>query len=81
MFFSNKTPQKLVKGAPTVQMDCQNCNNTTNHQLWWIVPGPYMRYMGMQVAGRKHFVYVCPVCKNIAKEISKEQAAALRVGG
>lgn len=80
MFFSNKMPSKRVKHAPALTLDCSNCQNTTDHELWWIVPGPNLRYMGMVVAGKKLFVYVCPICKNIGREITKEQAVALRAG-
>jgi hypothetical protein len=80
MFFSNKMPAKQIRGAAPHRVECGNCKNTTDHELWWIVPGKNVRYMGMVVAGTKKYVYVCPICKNIAKEISKEQAAALKVG-
>jgi hypothetical protein len=78
--FSNKMPAKPVKRAPTLRMDCSNCQNTTEHQLWWMVPGMNFRYMGMVVAGKKVYVYICPVCQHIGKEVTKEQAAALKVG-
>jgi phage FluMu protein Com len=80
MFFSNKMPVKQVRGAALLRVECENCKNTTDHSLWWIVPGKNLRYMGMLVAGTKRYVYICPICKNIAKELSKEQAAALKVG-
>ena len=80
MNFSNKMPSKRVKSAPTLRIDCTNCKNTTDHQLWWVVPGKNLRYMGMVVAGTKVYIYVCPICQNIGKEVSKEQVAALKVG-
>lgn len=80
MYFSNKMPTKQVRGAAPLRMDCTKCKNTTDHQLWWVVPGRNVRYMGVVVAGTKFYVYVCPVCKNVGKEVTKEQAAALKVG-
>jgi hypothetical protein len=80
MILSNKIPMKRVRSVPPLTLDCSNCKNTSDHELWWVVPGPGLRYMGMQVAGRKVYVYVCPICKNVAKEVSKEQAMALKVG-
>jgi Zn finger protein HypA/HybF involved in hydrogenase expression len=80
MLFSNKMPAKQVRRAAPLRLDCQNCKNTTDHALWWIVPGKNLRYMGMVVAGTKRYVYVCPICKNIAQEVTKEQVAALKVG-
>jgi hypothetical protein len=80
MYFSNKIPSKPVKGAPTLRMDCSNCDNTSEHQLWWVVPGMNFRYMGKVIAGKKVFVYICPICQNVGRQISKEQVAALKAG-
>jgi hypothetical protein len=80
MFFSNKMPTKPIKSAPTLTLDCSNCKNTTEHELYWIVPGRYMKYMGKVVAGTKHYVYVCPICRYVGREITKEQALALKSG-
>jgi hypothetical protein len=80
VFFSNKMPAKKVRGAAPLRLDCGNCKNTADHELWWIVPGKYVKYMGQVVVGTKHYVYICPVCKNVGKEVSKEQAAALKAG-
>jgi hypothetical protein len=81
LFFSTATPKKLLKRAPKLPAVCTNCQNQANHDLYWIVVGRYLKYMGQVVAGKKIYCYVCPICQHISKEITREQAEALMHGG
>jgi hypothetical protein len=81
VYFSNATPTKLLRRAPKLQLVCEHCKNNTQHDLYWIVTGRYLKYMGQVVAGRKNYCYVCPICRHVGKEITREQANVLMSGG
>jgi hypothetical protein len=78
--FSTATPTKLLRRAPKLTLHCASCDNDVQEDLYWIVSGRYLKYMGQVVAGKKNYVYVCPICKHVGKEISRDQARILTMG-
>jgi hypothetical protein len=73
---SSKMPTKRVKNANS-RLYCDECGNETDHELYWTVPGRYMKWAGMVVVGKKEYVLICPTCGR-GHTLTKEQAASLR---
>jgi len=69
----------LVKGAQTESLKCTNCNNTSDHVLLII---PKALSFGFVFAKKpmigKRYVLACPICGNVAKVLTKEQAKAMK---
>lgn len=79
MFFvaCNGWPQE---NSATESLRCQHCGNTTDHQVFVEPNGPQLSFIFLKkpLAGFKKYFLVCPTCGHQAKEITKEQAAAMR---
>jgi hypothetical protein len=69
-----------MEGTMTVQLTCTNCHNTSDHFVY-VAPhglqGGCLFFAKPIVGMRKHYL-ACPVCNWLAKEITKEQAEAMR---
>ncbi len=77
MFLTNVGKAKPVKRAPLRPSTCTNCDNTSDHRLYWWEEGRFVRFAGIHVAGRKGYGYVCEVCGSISEVLTKEQARSL----
>jgi len=64
----------------TQQMKCPNCWNTTDHYVYVAPHGIQVRILFLRkplLGARKYFL-ACPNCNHLTKELSKEQALAMR---
>jgi hypothetical protein len=73
----NGWPQE---NSHTQQLKCPNCGNTTDH---YVYVAPYGFQVGTifsnkPLLGAKKYFLACPTCDNLTKELSKEQALAMR---
>jgi hypothetical protein len=69
-----------MEGANTVKLKCGNCGNTTDHFVYITHSGPQVGcalFWRHSVGGRKHYL-VCPTCNTAAKELTSEQANAMK---
>lgn len=78
MIISNATPKKRIRGLDTPELHCANCDNDSAHELYRIVDGRYLKFGEWVIVGKKSYVYICPICQNIGKEITWEQVKLLR---
>jgi hypothetical protein len=69
-----------LEDSRTIQETCAQCHNTGEH---FVYVAPVGFQMGVSfrrkplVGARKYFL-ACPVCGNLSKELSREQALALK---
>lgn len=78
MFFV--TPQgKVLKGTKTVSKKCEHCGNTTDHFVWKQPHGPQIGFIfNPNMLGMKKYYLVCPTCNAAERELTKEQAYAMK---
>jgi len=70
----------LLKGASTQELKCQNCGNTTDHDVY-VVPRGFQLgivFMKRSLVGMRSYFLVCPTCGFMGKQLTKEQAVAMR---
>lgn len=80
MFFM--TPQgEVVSGTRTVQLECANCGNVADHMVWKHPHGPQLGtvFSRTKTVGMKKYFLVCSICRAASKELTKDQALAMRV--
>lgn len=79
MFFRNYSGWRL-EGTNTVEIRCTNCGNTSSHFIY-VVPVGFqfgVIFASKPLVGNRKYFLTCPICGNLAKEISREQAEAMR---
>ena len=69
-----------VKGTKKVKIDCPNCDNEAEHQVYEDYYGPQIGiiFMKKPLISKKRYFLVCPICGNVNKQISKEQVKSLK---
>ncbi|OGK35379.1 hypothetical protein A3F58_00035 [Candidatus Roizmanbacteria bacterium RIFCSPHIGHO2_12_FULL_37_9b] len=75
------TPKgEILKGTKTISMKCTNCGNLTEHVVWKQPHGFQLGtiFSRRKTLGMKKYFLLCPTCQNASKEITKEQALAMR---
>lgn len=66
--------------STTQPLKCPNCGNTTDHFVYVAPHGFQVGFVFMKkplLGARKYFL-ACPTCTHLTKELSKEQAEAMR---
>ena len=79
MFFKQFNGWEL-DGAKTVSCKCTNCNNTVEHYVYVAPHGPQMGivFMKKSLVGMRKYFLARPICGNLTKELTKEQAYSLK---
>lgn len=69
-----------LENAKTTSFLCSNCNNTTEHFVFVAPYGPQagLIFLKKPILGARKYFLACPICGNLTKEITKEQALALK---
>ena len=80
MFIKNWQPMP-VKNTKKIKMTCNHCGNDSEHAIH---EAPYGVCIGVVFAKKpllslKKYYFVCPICNNGTKEISKEQVKAHKI--
>jgi len=67
--------------AQTVTDTCANCHNSGEHFVYVAPSGFQMgiAFVKKPLIGARKYFLACPVCGHLSKELSREQAFALRV--
>lgn len=79
MFIKSYNTWKL-EDTKTVELKCSHCSNTTSH---FVCVAPHgvqfgIVFMKKPIVGMKKYFLQCPICDNLSKEITREQAYALK---
>jgi hypothetical protein len=82
MFWVNFEGWEL-EGARTLQQKCSHCSNTTDHVVCVHPKGFQLGtvFRKKPLIGKRQYFLACPTCSFIAKELTKEQAMAMKGGG
>ena len=79
MFFKNYETT-IVKNTKTVNMHCNICDNDSDHIICAEhVVGMGLIFLKNPVLSVKRYWFVCPVCKQGNKKISKDQMKAYKI--
>ncbi len=67
-----------LEGFKGVELDCPKCHNKTEHAVCAFPVGvtvglPFFKKPWWSL---KKFVLVCPICQNLTKELTKQEAMA-----
>jgi len=82
VWFFTYDPWK-VEGTTTRRMKCAHCDNTSDHEVFAVVRGPALGCIlapAKPLLSAKRYFLRCPVCGNPSKDLTKEQANALKGG-
>lgn len=79
MFIKNYRGWRL-ENSGTISDTCANCHNTGQHFVYVAPVGFQMGvvFSRKPLLGAKKYFLACPVCGHLSKELSREQALALR---
>ena len=79
MFIKNWKAEP-IEGTKEVKMVCSKCGNESNHQIYEAYGfGVGIIFMRKPLLAMKKYYFVCPICFNPTKQISKEQVNAHRI--
>ena len=69
------------EGTQTVTDTCENCHNTGEHFVYVAPSGFQMgiAFVKKPLLGARKYFLACPMCGHLSKELSREQAQALKV--
>ena len=77
MLLTSKSKIYYVKGAPARSVSCTRCSNLSDQPLVCWNAGSFVRFAGIHVAGKRDYGYICPVCREVSYELTKDQALSL----
>ncbi len=69
-----------MENSTTQSMKCPNCGNTTEHVVYVHPHGPVVGliFMKKPLLSMKQYFLACPICSHLTKELTKQQAEAMR---
>lgn len=69
-----------VKDIEPIKMNCPNCNNKSDHQVYENYYGPQIGiiFMKKPLLSKKQYLLVCTICESVNKQISKEQVESFK---
>lgn len=78
MFIKN-WESTIIQDTIDVEMTCPQCNNRTIHKIHKIpIVGLGFVFSKRPFIAKNKYAFVCPICSNITKEITKDQLSSLR---
>ena len=77
---NDQSPLLEVRPRDTTRCQCPRCGNTSEHRVYIIPHGPQLGlvFLSKPLLGLRKYYLTCPVCGGLTREITKEQALALR---
>jgi hypothetical protein len=69
-----------MQGTRTVEEKCVNCSNTADHFVY-VAPSGFqlgLIFLRKPLAGKRKYYLACPICGFMSRELTKEQACALK---
>ena len=81
MFIKTQSTIIPIKNTTKLKMVCTNCNNDVEHEIF---EEPYGFCVGIVFLKRpllslRRYWFVCPICKNGTKQLTKEQVNAYKI--
>ncbi len=69
-----------LEGARRIEQKCPNCSNTAEHFVYVVPHGLQLGivFLKKPLVGKRKYYLACSVCGFLAKELSAQQATAMK---